>query len=195
MALPYTPLQHARVHVEESREPVADLVGMPVVCCSLHSQVAPVCAALAGVRVAYVQLGGGALPVSLSDTVRVLKERGLLSASAAVAPCFDGHVQCVSAASALGWARGGHDVTVCAIGPGIVGTGTRFGHGGVAAAEAANAALALGGVPVVAARVSGADERARHRGLSHHTEAVLALVRGDPVVADGAADGWREALP
>jgi hypothetical protein len=193
IALPYTPLQHARVHVEERAEPAAELGGMPVVCCSLHSQVAPVCAALRGLGVAYVQLGGGALPVSLSDTVRVLKERELVSAAAAVAPCFDGDVQCVSVASALGWARGGHDVAVCAIGPGIVGTGTRFGHGGVAAAEAANAALALGGVPVVAARVSGADERARHRGLSHHTEAVLALVRGDAVVASAGAEGWREA--
>jgi hypothetical protein len=125
--------------------------------------------------------------------VRVLKERGLVAASVAVAPCFDADVQCVSVASALGWARDGHDVAVCAIGPGIVGTGTRFGHGGLAAADAANAALALGGVPVVAARVSGADERARHRGISHHTEAVLALVRGEPVVADAHADGWREA--
>jgi hypothetical protein len=193
MLLPYTPLQHARLHVEEASEPAGRLAGMPVLCCSLHSQVAPVCAGLAGLRVAYVQLAGGALPVSLSDTVRVLEERGLVATSAAVAPCFDGDVQCVSVASALGWAREGHDVAVCAIGPGIVGTGTRFGHGGVAAAEAANAALALGGVPVVAARVSGADERARHRGLSHHTEAVLALVRGEAVVADSGGEGWREA--
>jgi hypothetical protein len=193
MLLPYTPLQHARLHVEEAGEPAAQLDGMPVLCCSLHSQVAPACAALGGLRVAYVQLAGGALPVSLSDTVRVLKTRGVVTASAAVAPCFDGDVQCVSVASALGWARGGHDMAVCAIGPGIVGTGTRFGHGGIAAAEAANAALALGGVPVVAARVSGADERARHRGLSHHTEAVLALVRGEAVVADSAGEGWREA--
>ena len=50
------------------------LGGLPVVLCTLHSQVAPVCAALAGLRVAYVQVAGGALPVSLSDTVRVLKE-------------------------------------------------------------------------------------------------------------------------
>jgi hypothetical protein len=166
---------------------------MPVVCCSLHSQVAPVCAALEGVRVAYVQLAGGALPVSLSDTLRALRERGLLGSTAAVAPCFDGDVQCVSAASALLWARwAGHDVAVCSIGPGIVGTGTRFGHGGLAAAEGANAALSLGGVPVVAQRVSGADERERHRGLSHHTEAVLELVRGDAAVGE-PADGWREA--
>jgi hypothetical protein len=193
MALPYTPLQHARVHVEEAGEPTAALAGMPVVCCSLHSQVAPACAALSGLRVAYVQLAGGALPVSLSDTVRMLKARGLVAATAAVAPCFDAEVQCVSVASALGWARGEHDVAVCSIGPGIVGTGTRFGHGGLAAAEAANAALALGGVPVVAARVSGADERARHRGVSHHTDAVLALVRGEPVLADSPGQGWREA--
>ena len=192
MVLPYTPLQHARRFEEESGRPASELAGMPVVCCSLHSQVAPVCAALAGLRVAYVQLAGGALPVSLSDTVRVLRARGLVSATAAVAPCFDGDVQCVSAASALGWARDGHDVVVCAIGPGIVGTGTRFGHGGLAAAEAANAALALGGRPVVAARVSGADERERHRGVSHHTEAVLALVVGEAVVGEDGA-GWREA--
>ena len=192
MVLPYTQLQHARVHAEEAGKSADTVDGMPVVCCSLHSQVAPVCAALEGVRVAYVQLAGGALPVSLSDTVRTLQERGLLGATAAVAPCFDADVQCVSPASALLWARAKHDVALCSVGPGIVGTGTRFGHGGLAAADAANAALSLGGSPVVAQRVSAADERDRHRGRSHHTEAVLALVRGEVVVAE-PSDGWREA--
>ncbi|HUH20508.1 MAG TPA: DUF3866 family protein, partial [Gaiellaceae bacterium] len=56
MVLPYTPLQHARVHAEEAGESVDFLEGMPVVCCSLHSQVAPVCAALEGLRVVYLQL-------------------------------------------------------------------------------------------------------------------------------------------
>ena len=192
MVLPYTPLQHARLFVEESRELGADLRGLPVVCCSLHSQVAPACAALAGLRVAYVQLAGGALPLSLSDTVRVLRERGLVAGTAAVAPCFDADVQCVSTASALAWARQAHDVAVCSIGLGIVGTGTRFGHGGLAAAEAANAALALGGVPVIAVRASNADERPRHRGVSHHTDAVLSLVHGEAVVPQDG-EGWREA--
>ena len=192
VVLPYTPLQHARLFVEESGELDADLHGLPVVCCSLHSQVAPACAALAGLRVAYVQLAGGALPLSLSDTVRALRERGLVAGTAAVAPCFDADVQCVSTASALAWARQAHDVAVCSIGPGIVGTGTRFGHGGVAAAETANAALALGGVPVIAVRVSAADERPRHRGVSHHTEAVLSLVHGEAVVPQDG-EGWREA--
>ena len=198
MKLPYTPLQHAVPHAEES-EPLAEtLGGLPVVCCSLHSQVAPVCAGIrAGGRrrVAYAQLAGGALPVSLSNAVRALKQRGLLETAIAVGPCFDGDVQCVSTASALAWAAAaGFDAVVCAIGPGIAGTGTELGHGGLAAAEAANAASALGGSPVVAVRISQADERERHRGVSHHARAVLRLCLGEVTVADErGAVGWEEA--
>jgi Protein of unknown function (DUF3866) len=207
ISLPYTPLQAAVRHLEEDGPLAEDLDGMPIVCCSLHSQVAPVCAGLAPARVAYVQLGGGALPVSLSDTVRVLKERGLIEVAVAVAPCHDADAQAVTAVSALAWVRAwGYEVAVCAIGPGIVGTGTPLGHGGVAAAEAANAATALGGQAVVAARVSSADARQRHRGLSHHTRTVLRLCLGEvklawptgldhPEVAVEEVDvnGWEEA--
>jgi DNA-binding transcriptional MerR regulator len=55
--------------------------------------------------------------------------------------------------------------------------------GGLAAAEAANAANALGGSPVLAVRVSTADERERHRGVSHHTRAVVELCLGRVAVA------------
>ena len=102
----------------------------------------------------------------------------------AAGPCLDGDVSCVSVPSALGWAAAaGFDAIVCGIGPGIVGTGSTLGHGGIAAAEAANAASALGGSPIVAARVSDADPRERHRGVSHHTRAVLELCLGDVAVA------------
>jgi Protein of unknown function (DUF3866) len=196
MKLPYTSLQVAVRHAEES-EPLAEALGaMPVVCCSLHSQVAPACAGIGrDLRVAYVQLPGGALPVSLSDAVRSLKARGLVGTAVAVGSCVDGDVNCVSVASALAWVRAaGFDVAVCAIGPGIVGTGSYLGHGGLAAAEAANAAAALGGRPIIAVRVSEADERDRHHGLSHHTRAVLALCLGEvTIAADEDAHGWREA--
>lgn len=184
MALPYAPGQLAVAMAEENASLPDDLGGLPVVCCSLHSQLAPACAALAGRRVVYLQLGGGALPVSLSDTARALRARRLLEAAVGVAPCFDGDVDCVSAASGLLWAAGrGADAVVCAIGPGVVGTGTSFGHGGLAAAEAANAAAALGGRPIVAARVSNRDQRERHRGVSHHTRDVLRLCLGEVSVA------------
>jgi hypothetical protein len=210
MKLPYTPAQVAARHAEEERRLPTTLAGLPVVCCSLHSQVAPVCAGLGGdVRVAYVQLAGGALPVSLSDALRALQARGLVETTVAVGPCVDGDVQCVTAASALLWAAAeGFGVVVCSVGPGIVGTGSAFGHGGVAAAEAANAADALGGTGVLAVRASEADARERHRGVSHHTRAVLELVQGRATAAwpqgyeppswlkprrDVAVDGWQEA--
>ena len=183
MKLPYTPLQFAARHAEEDVALADRLAGLPVVCCSLHSQVAPVAAALAGLRVAYVQLGGGALPVALSDTIRALRGRGLVESTASVGPCFGGDAECVSVAAALAWAVNEHDVVVCGIGPGIVGTASRLGHGGLAAAEAANVATALAGSPVLAVRVSSGDERARHRGVSHHTRAVVELCLGEVAIA------------
>ena len=193
MASPYTPSQLAVRHLEDGDDAagVATLGGLPVVCFSLHAQLAPVCAGLGeGLRVAYVQLAGGALPVALSDAVRALVARGLLEVAVAVAPCLAGDIQAVSLASALLWAaEQRYDAVVSGIGPGVVGTGSRYGHGGLAVAQAVNVATALGGRPVVAARVSGADPRERHRGLSHHTTAALSLCLGAAVVA------WPSGLP
>lgn len=180
VALPYTVAQAAARSVEEHDTLADDLDRMPVVCCGLHSQLAPIVAGIgAGVRIAYVQLGGGALPVALSDAVRLLKTRQLLETAIAVAPCLDGDVQAQTVASALTWAKAkGFDIVVCGIGPGIVGTGSEFGHGGLAVAEAANAAAALGGRAIVAVRYSDGDPRERHRGVSHHTRSALRLVLG-----------------
>jgi len=190
MNLPYTPLQAAARHVEEDGPLAESLGGMPVVCCSLHSQVAPVCAGLRWhhLRAAYVQLSGGALPVSLSDTVRDLKQWRLLDVAVAVSPCLDGDVQAVTVASALAWTAGqGFDAVVCSIGPGIIGTASALGHGGLAALEAINVARALGGAPVLAVRYSEADERERHRGVSHHTRSILEL-------SDGVTVAWPRGL-
>jgi hypothetical protein len=208
MKLPYTPGQAAVRHAEEERHLPETLDGLPVVCCSLHSQVAPVCAGIgAGRRIVYVQVPGGALPVSLSDTLRVLRERGLVTTTVAVDACVDGDVQCVSIASALLWCAGeGFDVVVCAVGPGVVGTGSSFGHGGLAAASTAHAAHALGGRPILAVRASDGDARERHRGVSHHVRDILRLAgpvtaawpRGFDAPADLDVkvidvDGWQAA--
>ena len=209
MALPYAQGQLAVACVEE-HDPLAEaLEGMPVVCCGLHSQLAPVVAGIgAGVRIAYVQLAGGALPVALSDTVRLLKTRRLLETAVAVAPCFDGDVQALSPASSLAWAKAkGYDIVVCAIGPGVVGSGSALGHGGLAVSDAANAAAALGGRAIVVVRYSGRDPRERHGGVSHHTRSALKLMLGerdvvwpvglapDPGIGDVIeveVGGWRE---
>src|SRR2546423_5559919 len=155
MKLPYTPVQHAVRHAEEDGPVAEALDGLPVVCCSLHSQVAPVCAALEGTRVAYVQVAGGALPLPLSDTLRALRARGLVGATVSAGACFGGDVEGVTAASAFGWAAAGGVVAgVRAIGPGIGGTAPRPGPGGPAAAGAREPGRGRGGGPGAAPRGS-----------------------------------------
>src|SRR5207247_1429313 len=131
MKLPYTPLQAAAAHAEEGSALTEELTGLPVVCCSLHSQVAPACAGLGeGLRVAYVQLPGGALPLPLSDTVRLLREKGVLATTVSAGACFGGEEECVGVASALAWAAGeGYDAVLCAIGPGSGGRRSTWAAG------------------------------------------------------------------
>ena len=193
VALPYSPGQVTLCYKEESDELAESLGGMPVVLCTVHSQVAPVCAGLSGTRVAYVQVQGGALPVSLSDTLRELKARRLVGVACAVAPCLDGDAQFVTVAAALAWAKAqGFDAVVASVGPGIVGTGSRLGHGALALADAAHSALALGGRPILAVRTSDADPRERHRGVSHHARAVLDFAPGVVVAEYVDGNGWKD---
>jgi Protein of unknown function (DUF3866) len=64
-----------------------------------------------------------------------------------------------------------------------------LGHGGMAAAQAIDAALGLGGRPVLALRISERESRERHRGVSHHSDAVLSLRSGSYRVA------WPQGCP
>jgi len=75
----------------------------------------------------------------------------------------------------------------------------------MAAAHALAATAALNGRAILAPRLSEQDPRSRHRGLSHHTEAIataapheLAWPAGAPIDAPEGAEqvdvaGWREA--
>jgi hypothetical protein len=79
------------------------------------------------------------------------------------------------------------DVAVVTQGPGNLGTGTRWGFSGVQAGDVINAVGVLRGRPVATLRISGADARERHRGISHHSLTAygrVALTPADVVVPD-----------
>ncbi len=189
MKLRYTPLQLDVAAVEEQSSPnhgvmshARDLAGLPVACCGLHSHVPLAAAAVKqadpALRVAYVMTDFGALPLALSEVVRASVEAGLVDTTITCGHAFGGAYEAVNVHSALLAARhvARADVAIVAIGPGVVGTATPFGHGGVAQGEAVNAVAALGGVPVASLRLSFADQRVRHHGVSHHTIAALTRV-------------------
>ena len=131
-----------------------------------------------GLRVGYVQSAGGALPGALSRDVAELRERGLLAGHVTAGPAYGGEHEAISLVGALDAAarRLGWEAIVCGPGPGILGSATSYGHGGLAALDSAHAALALGLPTLLSPRLSGADPRPRHRGLSHHTASVLELL-------------------
>lgn len=166
----------------------AELDCMPVVAATLHSQVAGIAAAVKDrrpdARVAYVMTDGAALPLVLSDLVVSLHRAGLLDATITAGNAFGGEFEAVNVPSALAVAR--HmaevDVAIVAMGPGVVGTGTRLGTSALEAAPTLDAVSALGGQPVFCARWSRADQRPRHHGLSHHARTVLELVRSTVTV-------------
>ena len=205
MKLNYTSLQHPVEPVETAGDGRTAAPGAsdeanapPVLVLPLHGHLAPSAWAAAqarsGLRVGYVQTGGGALPGALSRDVAALRDRGLLSGHITAAPAYGGEHDALTTIGALDAAAGrlGWDAILCGPGPGILGSATPYGHGGIAALESAHAALALGFPTLVSPRLSAADQRQRHRGLSHHTETVLRLMLGPvrvPVPEIGLA-GW-----
>ncbi len=190
MKLNYTSLQHAVEPVEEGL-PALEIgrLERPVAVLALHGQLAAVAwafvQAFPGSRLGYVQTAGGALPGGHSRTVRSLRERGLLAGHLTAGAAFGGEGEAITTIGALhhGLRVLGWDAAVCGPGPGIVGSSSPLGHGGMSALDSAHAALALGAPTLLVARMSSGDPRARHRGISHHTLTVLDLLLEPVTVA------------
>ena len=188
MKLRYTPWQIKVSAAEEEESPYhqrikdfSSLGGIPVIIGGLHSMIAPALLAYralqpAPVRVAYIMTDSAALPLPFSRLVRKLKEYGLLQTTITCGHAFGGDLETVNFYSALAAAKAaaGAGLILAAMGPGIVGTKTRYGFSGIEQAYMLEAVERLGGKPVAIPRVSFADPRPRHRGLSHHSRTVLA---------------------
>lgn len=169
------------------------LAGMPVVACGLHSQVAPVAAMLKmfdpDIRIAYLMTDGGSLPIAQSNLVRKMKQKGVIDATVTSGHAFGGDYEAVNIFSGLVVASevAAADITVVAMGPGVTGTGTTLGHSAMEQGQVISAAASLGGRPVAVLRISFAETRPRHVGVSQQTLTALrfgALARCTMAVPD-----------
>lgn len=196
MKLRYTPMQLKVLAVEERSSPYREkieqcssLEGTPVIVGTLHSMLVPVIAGLRaagkkGLRIAYIMTDGGALPLFFSKTVSSLRNKRLLAGTVTVGHAFGGDLEAVNVYSGLLAAKAvlEADAIVVTMGPGIVGTGTTWGFSGVEQGEILNAVHILGGRSIAVPRLSFADPRERHRGLSHHTITVLQKIAVLPAI-------------
>ena len=196
MKLRYTPGQVKCLAVEEQDSPYFDQINsfdsldkMPVIVATLHSMLPPAVVAIKSVskdslKVAYIMTDGAALPIDFSNVVAELKNKGLIDASITVGNAFGGDYEAVNIYTGLIAAKEvvKADVVIVAMGPGIVGTGTKYGFTGVEQGEIINAVNILGGQPIAIPRISFADKRERHRGISHHSITVLETIALTPAL-------------
>jgi len=196
MKLRYTPCQFSCLAVEEEDSPhhavlagAESLHNLPVICGSLHSMLPAAAAAVKWrsrhrARLVYIMTDGAALPLAWSQLVARLRASGLLDHTITVGHAFGGDLEAVNLYSGLLAAR--HvlkaDVAIACMGPGIVGTGTKYGFSGLELGEIVNAVSILQGLPVAVPRISFADKRPRHRGVSHHTLTALGRVALRPAI-------------
>jgi hypothetical protein len=187
--LRYTPLQFRCRTVEEEGSPFRqaiescdDLAGMPVIVAGLHSQIAPAAAGVKALspesKVAYVMTDTAALPFAFSKLAAELRSAELIDAAITVGQAFGGDYEAVNIYTGLIAARAvvGADVAIVAQGPGNVGTETEWGFGGVAQGDHINAVGILAGTAIAVPRISFADSRERHRGVSRQSLVALGRV-------------------
>jgi hypothetical protein len=195
MKLRYTSVQVDTGAAEEDHPELPSTVpGLPVVVCSLHSQVA-VAAAVARhlrpeARIAYVMTDGAALPLALSDLVADLRREGVLDVTVTAGQAFGGDLEAVAVPSGLALARhvAGADLVVVGMGPGVVGTASALGTTAVEVAGIVDVAHRMGARVGLCCRASAADPRARHQGISHHVRTVLDLAATQPEIPLPAGD-------
>ncbi|MFK3985580.1 DUF3866 family protein [Micromonospora sp. NPDC050397] len=204
----YTPLQPILLGADEEASPYRDRLAdaddvdnLPVVTADLHSALPAIVAGIRAdaprARIAYLMTDGGALPAWFSRTLAALGDE--LAGTVTVGQAFGGDLEATNLHAGLLAARHALDaeIAVVAQGPGNLGTGTRWGFSGVAVGEAVNAVTTLGGRPIGSLRISGADPRVRHYGVSHHSLTAygrVALTGADLVVPGGLEPALAEAV-
>ncbi|MEW6621642.1 MAG: DUF3866 family protein [Bacillota bacterium] len=189
MKIRYSPSQIKVMTVEEQQSPFHDkfnefksLQNMPIIVGSLHSKLAPAVLGYKmykpGGKIVYIMTDGGALPISLSKTVSLLKEMGLIAATITIGHSFGGDYEAVNIFTGLIAAKDviQADAAIVCMGPGIVGTGTTWGFSGIEQGEIINAVGILNGKAITIPRINFNDHRERHKGFSHHTLTVLQKV-------------------
>jgi hypothetical protein len=192
MKLRYTSLQSdvGAAELEWGDAADAPITGVPVIATGLHSLAGVVLSAARQLapeaKLAYVMTDGAALPYALSDLMHRLTGEGIVDHTLSAGHAFGAEVETVTVASALGIAANelGADLIIVAMGPGVVGTGSRLGTTAIEVAHVLADVSLAAGLPILAPRVSGADPRARHQGISHHTVTAAHRSRTRPLCPD-----------
>ena len=195
MKLRYTPFQVKVPFEEEENKNAEEYFNHPLNLNNrllffgeLHSMIPPLCACIRyflgeKFRIAYLMTDHGALPLEFSKNVAFLRKRKMLDTVITIGNAFGGDHECVNIYTGLQAAA--HledcDIILVSMGPGITGTGTRYGFSGLEMGFYLDLAYRQGGQCCYIPRISFADRRSRHYGLSHHSRTLLGEILQSPI--------------
>lgn len=189
MKLKYTPLQIRCLAAEEEGsiyhgifQNFTSLDNHIFVVGSLHSMIAPIAAMIKfinkDIKINYIMTDGASLPIYFSKTIKELKDKKILNKTITVGNAFGGDLECINIYTGLIAAKEilKGDITIISMGPGIVGTSTKYGFTGIEQGYIIDGINNLGGKAIAVPRISFKDGRSRHYGISHHTITVLSKI-------------------
>ena len=198
MKVRYTPFQvkvafaeEELVHMRDVFNRSLDLTGKLIFFCQLHSMVPPLCAYIHYYylkyqykpKIAYIMTDHAALPLAFSKNIAYLREKNLLDTVITIGNAIGGDLECVNIYTALQAAatvkKG--DIIIISMGPGITGTGTRYGFSGLELGFYLDLAYRHKGQCCLIPRISFADSRHRHYGISHHSITILKDIISSPL--------------
>lgn len=195
MKVRYTPSQVKVPFIEEKltgqettfNSPL-NLKGRLICFGELHSMISPLCAffryySKIKIRIGYIMTDHAALPLAFSRNIACLKERNMLDTVITIGNAFGGDMECVNIYTGLQAASviENCDIILVSMGPGITGTGTRYGFSGLDMGFYLDLAYRYGGQCFFVPRISFAELRSRHFGISHHSLTILKDVVQSPI--------------
>ncbi|MCX7832364.1 MAG: DUF3866 family protein [Actinobacteria bacterium] len=191
MKLNYTPLQFSTTFIEESEEYDEALrifeekgrIDAPVFVLTIHSHILPLLIGLNrsinDARVTLIIDDSACLPAYMSQTLDYCVKNNLVYDVITSGNSFGGKKEATNCLSAMIYASFANKSKVIVVSPGfgIKGSGKKFGSSAIRALESLSYAESLKAPAFLVPRISFAEKRDRHYGISHHT-AEIAYLKG-----------------
>lgn len=151
----------------------------PVIFAILHSMLSPLVTTIKNInpdlKISCIYTYGGAMNSNNSFILKKLRYLGLIDSIITTGECYGGDYESINIATGIlfGYSKLNSDILVVCCGPGVAGSSTYFGFSTFEFVGWIYIAKLLGVLPVLIPRVSMADKRERHRGLSMQSISIL----------------------
>lgn len=155
------------------------LAPKPVVYAILHSMLFPLVTTIKSINpninISCVYTYGGAMNANNSFTLKNLKSKGLVNSIITAGECYGGDYESINIATGMLFALNhlNCDIIIVCCGPGVAGSSTLLGFSTFDFIGSIYTAKILGLCPVLIPRISMADKRERHKGVSMQSIAIL----------------------